>query len=103
MEIRVLRYFLTVAREENITKAAEKLHITQPTLSRQLRQMEEELGKTLLKRGNYNVKLTEDGMLLRKRAEEILDLVKKTETELAGDNEEITGDVYVGADRKSVV
>ena len=84
MEIRVLRYFLTVAREENITKAAEKLHITQPTLSRQLRQLEEELEKTLLKRGNYNVKLTEDGMLLRKRAEEILDLVKKTETELAG-------------------
>ncbi|WP_276797023.1 LysR family transcriptional regulator [Ruminococcus champanellensis] len=103
MEIRVLRYFLTVAREENITKAAEKLHITQPTLSRQLRQLEEELGKTLLKRGNYNVKLTEDGMLLRKRAEEILDLVKKTETELAGDNEEITGDVYVGAGETDAV
>lgn len=103
MEIRVLRYFLTVAREENITKAAEKLHITQPTLSRQLRQLEEELGKTLLKRGNYNVKLTEDGMLLRKRAEEILDLVKKTETELVGDNEEITGDVYVGAGETDAV
>lgn len=103
MEIRVLRYFLTVAREENITKAAEKLHITQPTLSRQLRQLEEELGKTLLKRGNYNVKLTRDGMLLRKRAEEILDLVKKTETELTGDNEEITGDVYVGAGETDAV
>ena len=103
MEIRVLRYFLTVAREENITKAAEKLHITQPTRSRQLRQLEEELEKTLLKRGNYNVKLTEDGMLLRKRAEEILDLVKKTETELAGDNEETTGDVYVGAGETDAV
>lgn len=78
MEIRVLRYFITVAREENITKAAEKLHITQPTLSRQLHQLEEELGKTLLRRGNHDIKLTEDGYLLRKRAEEILDLVEKT-------------------------
>ena len=67
MEIRVLRYFITVAREENITKAAKKLHITQPTLSRQLHQLEEELGKTLLRRGNHDIKLTEDGYLLRKR------------------------------------
>ena len=83
MEIRVLRYFITVAREENITKAAEKLHITQPTLSRQLHQLEEELGKILFRRGNHDIKLTEDGYLLRKRAEEILDLVEKTESERA--------------------
>ena len=65
MEIRVLRYFVTVAREENITKAAEKLNITQPTLSRQIHQLEEEFGKRLFKRGNHDIKLTEDGYLLR--------------------------------------
>lgn len=97
MEIRVLRYFLTVAREENITKAAEKLHITQPTLSRQLNQLEEELGKQLFKRGNHDIKLTTDGMLLRKRAEEIIDLVEKTETEMNSSNDELTGDIYIGA------
>ena len=97
MEIRVLRYFLTVAREENITKAAEKLHITQPTLSRQLHQLEEELGKQLFKRGNHDIKLTTDGMLLRKRAEEIIDLVEKTETEMNSSNDELTGDIYIGA------
>ncbi len=103
MEIRVLRYFLTVAREENITRAAEKLYITQPTLSRQLHQLEGELGKQLFKRGNHDVKLTEDGMLLRKRAEEIIDLVEKTETEMIAGNEEITGDVYVGAGETDAV
>lgn len=103
MEIRVLRYFLTVAREENITKAAERLYITQPTLSRQLKQLEEELGKTLFKRSNHNVKLTEDGMLLRKRAEEIIDLVEKTETEMTASNEEITGDIYIGSGETDAV
>lgn len=103
MEIRILRYFLTVAREENITRAAEKLHITQPTLSRQLHQLEDELGKQILKRGNHDVKLTEDGMLLRKRAEEIIDLVEKTKTEMIAENEEITGDVYVGAGETDAV
>ncbi len=97
MEIRVLRYFVTVAREENITRAAEKLHITQPTLSRQLHQLEEELGKQLLKRGNHDVKLTADGMLLRKRAEEILDLVEKTESEMTAENNDISGNIYIGA------
>lgn len=97
MEIRVLRYFLAVAREENITRAAEKLHITQPTLSRQLHQLEEELGKQLLKRGNHDIKLTADGMLLRKRAEEIIDLVEKTETEITSENDEISGDIYIAA------
>lgn len=103
MEIRVLRYFLTAAREENITKAAERLYITQPTLSRQLKQLEEELGKTLFRRSNHNVKLTEDGMLLRKRAEEILDLVEKTETEMNASNEDISGDIYIGAGETDAV
>ena len=97
MEIRVLRYFVTVAREENITKAAEKLNITQPTLSRQIHQLEEEFGKRLFKRGNHDIKLTEDGYLLRKRAEEILDLVEKTESEMTSRTEDISGDIYIGA------
>jgi len=97
MELRVLRYLITVAREENITKAAEKLNITQPTLSRQLHQLEDEFGKKLFKRGNHDIKLTEDGYLLRKRAEEILDLVEKTESEMTSQDEEISGDIYIGA------
>ena len=72
MEIRVLKYFLMVAREENITRAASLLHITQPTLSRQLIQLEEELGVTLFLRNKHRITLTEDGMLLRRRAEEIV-------------------------------
>lgn len=96
MEIRVLRYFLTVAREENITKAAEKLHITQPTLSRQLKQLEDELGKKLFRRGNYSVHLTDEGMLLRKRAEDILSMVDKTTEEFRNLDELTGGDVYIG-------
>ena len=82
MEIRVLRYFLTVVREESITKAAEVLHITQPTLSRQLAQMEEEVGVKLFDRGTRKISLTDEGMLLRRRAEEIIDLSDKTIQEL---------------------
>lgn len=77
MEFRVLNYFVTVAREENISSAAETLHITQPTLSRQLKDLEDELGKTLFIRGKRKITLTGEGMLLRKRAEEIINLVKK--------------------------
>ncbi len=83
MVIRVLRYFLTVVREESITKAAEMLHITQPTLSRQLAQLEEETGVRLFNRGSRKITLTNEGMLLRRRAEEILDLVDKTSRELS--------------------
>ena len=72
MELRVLRYFLAVAREQSITAAAETLHITQPTLSKQLRELEEELGKKLFTRGNRKITLTEEGMFLRKRAQEIV-------------------------------
>lgn len=96
MDIRILQYFLTVAREESITKAAERLHMTQPPLSRQLKDLEEELGKQLLIRGNKKVTLTEDGMLLRKRAEELIDLMEKTKTELTSSNENINGDIHIG-------
>ena len=83
MEIRVLRYFLAVAREGNITGAAASLHLTQPTLSRQIRDLEEELGQKLLIRKSHKVMLTPEGMLLRKRAEEILAMVDRTEAEFA--------------------
>lgn len=96
MELRVLRYFLMVAREENITKAAELLHITQPTLSRQLTQLEEDVGVKLFKRGARRLMLTDEGQLLRRRAEEILELVDKTETELSEQEELIVGEVSLG-------
>ena len=96
MDIRVLQYFLAVAREESITKAAEALRMTQPPLSRQLKDLEEELGKQLLIRGSKKVTLTEDGMLLRKRAEELIDLMEKTKAELASSSENINGDIHIG-------
>ena len=81
MDIRVLEYFLAVAREENISRAAKQLHITQPTLSRQLAQLEEELGVTLFTRSSHNIVLTRDGILLKQRAQEIVDLAEKTKNE----------------------
>ena len=96
METRVLRYFLAVAREENITKAAEQLHITQPTLSRQLAQLEEELGVHLFERGTRRTTLTSVGQLLRRRAEEIVELMDKTERELAEQEELVDGTVSIG-------
>ena len=102
MDIRVLRYFLAVAREESISAAAESLHLTQPTLSRQLMDLEEELGKTLFNRGR-RITLTEHGLLLRKRASEILDLVEKTTNELTASEEPITGDIYIGAGETEAV
>lgn len=97
MEIRVLHYFLTVVREESITKAAEVLHITQPTLSRQLAQMEEEIGVKLFYRGTRKISLTDEGILLRRRAEEILSLVDKTEKELVEQEQQVEGKVSVGS------
>lgn len=97
MELRVLQYFLAVTREQSISGAAEALHLSQPTLSRQIREMEEELGKQLLIRGNRRVTLTEEGMILRKRAEEIMELVKKAEDEISWSDEIIAGNVTVGA------
>lgn len=96
MEIRVLRYFLTVVREESITKAAEVLHITQPTLSRQLSNMEDEIGVRLFNRGTRKITLTNEGILLRRRAEEILSLVDKTEKELIEQEEQIEGKITIG-------
>lgn len=96
MEIRVLKYFLAVAREQSILGAAKVLHLSQPTLSRQLKELEEQLGKQLFIRGNKKITLTEDGMLFRKRAEEIVDLVSKTESEMNCTNKNITGCVYLG-------
>ncbi len=96
MEIRVLRYFLEVSREESITRAAERLHISQPTLSKQLKNLEEELGQKLFTRTNYSIRLTEAGMLLRKRAEDILDMVDKTTEEFQSLDEDIGGDIHIG-------
>lgn len=96
MEVRVLRYFLAVAREENISAAAQSLNLTQPTLSRQLMDLEEELGKKLFVRGNRKMTLTQDGLFLRKRAAEIVDLVDKTQSDFQGTDELITGEVTIG-------
>lgn len=98
MEIRVLKYFLAVAQEESISKAAESLHITQPTLSRQLMELEKELQTKLFIRGKRNKKvtLTDDGKLLRARAQEIVDLANKTESEFLFDDENISGEVFIG-------
>ena len=96
MELRVLQYFLAVAKEQNISAAAQSLHLTQPTLSRQLKELEEQLGKQLMIRGNRKITLTEEGMLLRKRAEEILDLVGRTEKEVMQSGDTISGDIYIG-------
>ncbi len=96
MELRVLRYFLAIAREGSITGAARQLHVTQPTLSRQIQELEDELGQTLLIRSNHNAVLTPEGMLLRKRAEEIMELVGKTESEFSSMGEVVAGDVYIG-------
>lgn len=96
MELRVLRYFLEVAREGNVTHAARRLHISQPTLSRQLKDLENELGKKLFTRSNYSIKLTEEGMLLRKRAEDILEITDKTLAEFKALDEVNGGDIHIG-------
>lgn len=103
MELRVLQYFLAVTREQSISRAAESLHLSQPTLSRQLRDMEEELGKQLFIRSNRNITLTEEGMILRKRAAEILELVAKATDEIALSDETIAGDITIGAGESDVV
>lgn len=96
MELRVLQYFLAVAREQSISGAAESLYLSQPTLSRQLRELEGKLGKQLFIRGNRRITLTEEGMILRKRAEEIMALVKKAEDEISLSDYIIAGDITVG-------
>ena len=97
MELRVLAYFLAVAREQSISAAADFLHLTQPTLSRQLKNLEDEFGKQLFIRGNRKVTLTEDGVYFRKKAEEIVTLAHRTEAEMKNTGQTIAGDIYIGA------
>ena len=106
MEFRLLEYFLAVAREQSITAAAEALHISQPALSTQLKGLEDELGKKLLIRGvkgSRKVVLTEEGMILRKRAEEMLSLMRRTEEEISGADDTIAGNVFIGAGETETV
>lgn len=103
MELRVLRYFLAVAREGSVTGAANFLHVTQPTLSRQLKELEEELGTKLFIRHSHSVSLTPDGMRLRKRAEEVVDMIEKTEAEFAVKEENIGGDIHIGGGETRVM
>lgn len=103
MDIRILHYFLIVAREENITKAAQVLHITQPTLSRQLIQLEEELGVTLFQRGKHTITLTKEGMLFRRRAQEILDIAEKAKTELGKAAQSLHGRITIGCNESQSI
>ncbi len=103
MDVRVLRYFLAVVREESISRAADVLHITQPTLSRQLAQMEDELGVRLFDRGSRRIALTAEGLLLRRRAEEIVALVDKTERELTEQDQLIDGQISIGCGETAAV
>lgn len=96
MEIRTLRYFLEVAREENMSKAAERLHLSQSTLSKQLKGLEEELGKKLFLRHSFSIELTDEGMLLRKRAEDLLSMADKITAEFSAMNDSVGGNIYFG-------
>ena len=97
MELRVLNYFLTVAREGGLTGASEVLHVTQPTMSRQIQELEEELGQKLFIRTTRSMVLTPEGMLLRKRAEEILEMAERTKAEFSSMGTAVAGDVFVGS------
>ncbi len=103
MEIRVLKYFLATAREGSITGAANSLHLTQPTLTRQLQDLEKELKQKLFIRGKHNITLTPEGMILRKRAQEIVDMVEKTEAEFKSINDTVSGDIYILAAAKLIL
>ena len=96
MELRVLNYFVEAAREENISRAAAKLHVSQPAMSKQLKALEEELGKKLFKRSNYHIELTTEGQIFKRRAEDILEMVHKTKIEFETMDEDVAGDVYIG-------
>ncbi|HJE86089.1 MAG TPA: LysR family transcriptional regulator [Levilactobacillus hammesii] len=103
MEIRVLRYFVEVARQSSITRAAEALHVSQPTLSKQLKNLENELGKKLFQRSNYGITLTDAGILMRKRAEDILSMVDKTSAEFQTMTDLTGGDVYIGCAESQLI
>ena len=97
MDIRIMEYYLAVIREGNISSAAETLHISQPALSRQIKDLEEELGVTLFERGSRKIKLTEEGKILRKRAEEIVHLMQMTEGEISAVHNHLSGEIHIGA------
>lgn len=103
MELRVLQYFLAVTREQSISGAAEALHLSQPTLSRQLKDLEDELGKQLFIRGSRRITLTEEGMILRKRAEEVVELIQKAEQEISVSDDAIAGNVYIGCGESDAI
>lgn len=96
MEIRTLRYFLAIAREENMSKAAQFLHVTQPTLSKAMKSLEDELGKKLFTRRSFSIRLTEEGMLLRDRAEDLVRMADKIESEFVSLDDITGGDLYLG-------
>ena len=96
MELRTMRYFLAVAREENMTRAAEFLHVTQPTLSKSLKSLEDELGKKLFVRHSFHIELTEEGVLLRKRAEDLVSMADKIQTEFLSLDDVLGGEIYLG-------
>ena len=97
MELRVLRYFLAIAREENFTRAAEQLHVTQPTLSRQIADLEQELGVKLFVRSDHHIALTEEGMILKRRAQEIVSLADKTKRDFLRGDENVEGLISIGS------
>lgn len=103
MDRRVLEYFLAVVEEGSITKAAEVLHVTQPNVSRQIKELEEDLGKKLIIRGKRGISLTEEGVFFKKRAEEIVALMERTEVDLSLFDENIQGDVYFGAPETNTI
>lgn len=103
MELRVLKYFLMIAQEENITRAAQRLNVTQPTLSRQLMQMEEELGVKLFKRGKHSISLTEDGILLKQRAQEIINIEEKIREDLSHSDDMLMGTITIGSGETCVL
>ncbi len=102
MDIRTMQYYLAVVREGNISAASEALHVAQPSLSRQMRELEEELGVTLFHRGNRHITLTQEGLVLRKRAEEMVSLMQRTEDEISQVKQNITGTIRIGAGESCV-
>ncbi|WP_034667519.1 LysR family transcriptional regulator [Bacillus safensis] len=103
MDIRVLRYFLTIAREGNFSSAAHFLHVTQPTLSRQIKELEEELGRKLFIRSNHGIVLTEDGLFLKKRAESIVEMMNKLKQDFVVNTDSISGDVFIGGGESEAI
>lgn len=97
MDLRTLEYFLMVAKEENVSHAADLLHVSQPTISRQMMQLEEEMGQTLFVRGNKNMTLTREGLFFKTRAEELLSLYKRTVNEMSDKGHEISGEISIGS------